>query len=105
MERIPGRKEHAFMTDEIKDGDLDKLKAHAYAELEKSRPAEGTPALSDVPTPWAVLCRKHGQQFLTEDEYGRQLCRPAARWTCPICREDAVWDDDTYEAALLSGEW
>jgi len=80
--------------------DLAKLQAHARAELERLRPAEGTPALSETPTPYAVLCRGHGRQFLTDDEYGRQLCRPDDRWTCPRCRSVSNFDDDNYEAAL-----
>jgi len=47
-----------------------------------------------------VLCRGHGRQFLTDDEYGRQLCRPDDRWTCPRCRSVSNFDDDNYEAAL-----
>lgn len=83
--------------------DLDRLKAHAYAELEKLRPAEGTPALSTEPTYYAVVCPTHGQQFLTEDEYGRQLCRPDSRWTCPVCGATSSWDDDNYERMFEEG--
>jgi len=54
------------------------------------------------PTPWAVLCRKHGQQFLSAAEYDRQMNRPDARWTCPCCGATSTWDDDNYEASLES---
>lgn len=90
------------MNEKTFEGDaLTKLKSHAYEELEKMRPPEGTPALSTEPTPYAVLCREHGQQFLPEDEYGRQLCRPDACWMCPICRDEAQWDDDNYEEKMF----
>lgn len=80
--------------------DLDQLKAAAHKHLDDVRPPEGTPAVSQEKTPYAVLCRAHGQVFLTDDEYGRQLCRPDALWTCPKCGEAARWDDDNYEEML-----
>lgn len=80
--------------------DLKTFQAFAYAELEKLRPAEGTPALSECRTAWAVTCRTHGQQFLTEDEYNRQLCRPDSLWNCPCCGASAEFDDANYEAFL-----
>jgi hypothetical protein len=56
---------------------------------------------SPTPTPWAVLCQAHGQVFLTEAEYDRQLMRPDSVWECPRagCSHFARWDDDNYEAA------
>ena len=51
-------------------------------------------------TPFAVLCDDHGQQFLTEEQYLRQLNRPDWFWTCPRCGESAHWDDDEYDVAL-----
>jgi hypothetical protein len=49
-------------------------------------------------TPWAVICRQHGKQFLTHEEYQYQMNRPDSLWMCPICGESAWWDDDNYEA-------
>ena len=56
-------------------------------------------------TPYAVRClgpydianADHGLVYLTEDEYARQMCAPGKGWRCPICRYDAVWDDDNFE--------
>lgn len=54
-------------------------------------------------TPFAVLCDDHGQQFLTEEEYSRQLSRSDALWTCPRCGESAYWDVDEYDASFDEG--
>jgi hypothetical protein len=83
--------------------DLEDLQKHAREQLEKMRPAEGTPASSELRTPYAVICREHGQKFLTNDEYMRQLCRPDALWTCPKCGEASQFDDDNYEASFSDG--
>lgn len=55
---------------------------------------------SPTPTPWAVECGEHGQVFLTEAEYSRQMANPDNNWTCPRCGADAGWDDDNYEKSL-----
>ena len=55
-------------------------------------------------TPWAVICRNHGQQFLTEEQYERQLDRPDSLWTCPVCGDSATWDDDNFERKEFGGE-
>lgn len=55
-------------------------------------------------TPYAVLCDDHGQQFLTEVEYSKQLLRPDSLWMCPRCGESAHWDDDEYDATLENYE-
>lgn len=47
-------------------------------------------------TPWAIICPVHGQVFLSEKEYLRQLSKPDAKWTC-YCGEVSDWDDDNYE--------
>lgn len=57
-------------------------------------------ALSPVPTPWAVICPVHGQQFLTHDGYVRQMSFPDSKWICPVCGATSEWDDDNYEAHL-----
>ncbi len=80
--------------------DLKDLQDKARQHLDAVRPPEGTPATSQTETPYAVICRAHGQVFLTEDEYGRQLCRPDSLWTCPTCGRAAQWDDDHYEKHL-----
>jgi hypothetical protein len=87
----------------IDGDDLKKLQAEGREYLESVRPPEGTPALSAERTPYAVICREHGQQFLTSDEYNRQLCRPDSLWTCPKCGEASHWDDDNYEASFDDG--
>lgn len=50
-------------------------------------------------TPYAVICPVHGQEFLTKQEYDYQMCRPDAKWQCPVedCRREAQWDDANYE--------
>ena len=84
----------------MEEGDLAKVQAHAREQLAAMAPPEGTPAIAEFATPYAVLCREHGQVFLTKDEYGRQLSRPDALWQCPKCGEEATWDDDHYERML-----
>lgn len=56
--------------------------------------------VSEKPTPYLVHCREHGQVFLTEAEYTRQMDNPDNGWTCPHCGADAGWDDDNYESYL-----
>ena len=55
-------------------------------------------------TPYAVICTENilggpgcGKQYLTEEEYRRQLARPHKPWQCPSCGEQAEWDDANYE--------
>lgn len=62
-------------------------------------------------TPWAVYCPKHGQIFLTREEYNRQLMEDDYGWTCPLmcaevddigpCGRRSEFDDDNYETADL----
>lgn len=84
----------------MEEGDLDKVQAHAREQLAAMAPPEGTPAVAEFGSPYAVICRTHGQVQLTEDEYGRQLSRPDALWKCPKCGEEAQWDDSHYEQML-----
>ena len=51
-------------------------------------------------TPWAVTCDEHGLVFLTQEEYSKQMKVPSKTWRCPICREEAIWDDENYEKHL-----
>lgn len=50
-----------------------------------------------TPTPWAVICPHHGQQFLTGEEYDSQIMAADYFWFCPVCGEHSEWDDDNYE--------
>lgn len=52
---------------------------------------------SNDPTPYAVYCREHKLQFLEEGDYQRQMDRPNSKWRCPVCRDEAEWDDDCQE--------
>lgn len=56
--------------------------------------------VSKKPTPHAVVCKSCGQQFLTYTYYMYLLSRPDDPWVCPVCGEDAIWDDDNYERYL-----
>ena len=47
-----------------------------------------------------VLCDECGSQGLTEEEYRRQMLKPDSFWQCPVCRDSAEWDDDSYELWL-----
>lgn len=60
-------------------------------------------------TPWAVICPRHGQQFLTKDQYNSQLRQADCFWKCPVpkCTEKrAEWDEDNYDSfeELLADE-
>lgn len=55
-------------------------------------------------TPYAVWCTglmeevpSCGKQFLSEEEYDRQMSRPNSMWRCPACGAEATWDDEHYE--------
>lgn len=48
-------------------------------------------------TPWAVVCPTHGKVVLTEEQYNAQMDRPDNRWYCPICTQEAYWDDDHHD--------
>jgi hypothetical protein len=51
-------------------------------------------------TPWAIICREHKQVFLTKREYEAQMSKPDSLWMCPLCGDNASWDDDNYEKHL-----
>ena len=61
-------------------------------------------ALSKTETPWAVICPVHGQQFLTDAGYRRQMDFTDSKWICPICGANSEWDDDNYEGHLEAEE-
>lgn len=48
------------------------------------------------PGPYAIICAEHGQVFLLNEEYDFQMSRPDSYWRCPLCGEDASWDDYNY---------
>lgn len=56
----------------------------------------------DCAGPDYTIAPGHGIVYLTEKEYEVQMLRPDARWRCPLCYGDAVWDDDNFE--LIQGE-
>lgn len=63
---------------------------------------------SDTPTPYAIFCYGIdeelggcGKQFLTQEEYNRQMMRPSKTWQCPVCGcYDCKWDDINYEQKI-----
>jgi len=50
-----------------------------------------------------VICENCGKQGLSEVEYHNQMMRPDSTWRCPVCRQEAEWDDARYEAGLDEG--
>lgn len=56
------------------------------------------------PTPWAVICREHGKQYLTGEQYDDQMMKADSYWACPICGGHSSWDDDNYEAHIFNEE-
>jgi hypothetical protein len=66
---------------------------------------DGTPAESEKPTPYAVICSgdpypqcNDGKPiYLTDACYRVQMMRPDDRWKCPRCGGLAEFDDDTFE--------
>lgn len=56
--------------------------------------------INKLPVPsdkWArVICDEHGPQFITKEEYDRQISDPWHTWKCP-CRNHAEWDDEYWE--------
>jgi len=116
MAGIPGAEERLMSEEDdvitFSGGSLQDLQAFAREQLAASRPPDGTPSRSETPTPFAIICRDHGRQYLTRDGYDRQMSDPDARWACPVddCGRISSWDDDVYEAAcerddpMLHGE-
>jgi hypothetical protein len=84
-------------------------KRRGYTE-QASRQLDGEPGWprpdgkSQAPSPFAVICRTHGQVYITEDDYVKQLSMPDALWTCPECGGVAEFDDDNYEYWTEEGE-
>lgn len=50
-----------------------------------------------VVTPWAVICARHGRQYLSAATYEMQLQYPNKPWACPACGRRARWDDEHHE--------
>ena len=69
--------------------------------------ADLTKAIDDLnslptPTPYRVRCYStHGIQYVTRDEYNRQMRDPNSRWRCPKCNCLAGFDDEWYEACQV----
>jgi hypothetical protein len=69
------------------------------AGFNQDRPAPDV-QISSTPTPFAVICRRHGRVYLTEAEYTRQMMNPDNLWQHPGCDERADFDDETYERSV-----
>lgn len=48
--------------------------------------------------PWDMPGHGCGKVYLTAKEYEEQMNRPDTTWRCPLCRYEADWDDENYEA-------
>lgn len=48
------------------------------------------------PSPWAVICPRHGKIYLEKTQYDWQISLPNATWFCPICSARSEFDDDNY---------
>ena len=53
---------------------------------------------------YQVICPNCGPQVLGYGRYRDQLGNPDAGWYCPICGENAIFDDETYETYTARGE-
>lgn len=53
---------------------------------------------------YGIICRMHGKQGLTRDDYMNQMYHPDSRWICPQCGDIASWDDDRYEVGLTNNK-
>jgi hypothetical protein len=51
----------------------------------------------NIPSPYAVICLRHGQQFLTRQQYMAQMMHSNSKWSCPVCNDTAEWDDDNFD--------
>lgn len=72
----------------------------AFADLEGQRAVHR--ALTEDLNPksiWGVICFEHGKQGLSGMQYDVQMRRPDATWKCPVCGNEANWDDERYELA------
>lgn len=48
-------------------------------------------------SPYAIICKTHGQIFIDIEEYARQMMKPDSRWQCPICKDVAEFDDINFD--------
>jgi hypothetical protein len=54
---------------------------------------------------YAVVCTDHhGIIYLTNEEYNYQMNRPNRTWVCPICHNDAYWEDDNMQEFMDAEE-
>lgn len=47
--------------------------------------------------PYVVDCDFCGKIVLTDAEYDKQMSLPDNLWECPVCSNEAFWDDDNYD--------
>jgi ribosomal protein S27AE len=55
-------------------------------------------------TPWRVSCPSCGDVCLMTHEYNDQLHRPDVKWACPVCGQEAFWDDEHEERFYGDGD-
>lgn len=55
--------------------------------------------MSTHQTPYRVICPEHGEQYLSYEQYMKQLIQADDTWRCPFpwCNKKAEWDDAWYD--------
>jgi len=56
--------------------------------------------VSEVPTPYAVICLGCGLVYLSHHEYCCQMRNIDGGWTCPGCGENVSWSDEVNKEAM-----
>jgi hypothetical protein len=54
---------------------------------------------------YQVLCEQCGPSRISYQEYMRQLTNVYSRWKCPVCEQEAEWDDFYGELVERTGEF
>ena len=44
-----------------------------------------------------IICRLHGQVDIEKQDYDHQMSIPNAHWRCPICKQNAEFDDARFQ--------
>lgn len=44
-----------------------------------------------------IICRLHGKVDISKEEYTKQMSDPHSLWRCPLCKQNAEFDDDRFE--------